>query len=121
MKQLFIGLFTLAFLTASLGGAKANSIDGINHQSIKDAGFEKVGEILENMSLKQREQVLKQAESMMGDLKDMSPKEIEDFTQKLLSMENSLDISTINAKSLDISKTKGLVDIQKDIDGYLSR
>lgn len=118
MKKTTTTLLSLVFLAMPLSHSFA---DDINYGSIEDAGFSNVSKILQDMTPEQRAAVEAQAKSMMPELQSMSQAEIDAFTQQLLSMENSIDMSKINAKSLDAKKSKNLGGIKQDIDNYLSK
>ena len=118
MKITIIYAVLAALLSFS---ASAETVKKKNIKSIEEEGFSGVGEILRQMSPKQKKSVMAEANKMMPELKKMSKQEIDDLTDKLLRMDSSLDLKQIQVKSLNPSKSKGLNTLEKDIDTYLNK
>jgi hypothetical protein len=90
----------------------------INTQSIKDEGFDGVGQIIDQMTPEQKLGVMKQALEMQKELEKLPPAEREKILNDLKATAATVDASKVDVKKLDPSKTKSLNEIQKDVQEY---
>ena len=116
MKTYITAILVSFFVISSFTGAEAK--DKVNTKSISKEGFGNVSDIYDQMSPEQKADVYKKAMSVMKELEEKSPEEIEQLKQQMLQMQNSLDFQTINTKKIDTKKDINLDKIQNDIDKY---
>ena len=116
MKRYFTVLLVCFFIMVSSTNIEAK--EKVNTKAIANEGFEDVSEIYNQMSPQQKEDVYKKAMSMMEEIKDKSPSEIEQLKQQMLQMQNSLDFKQIKIEKLDTKKDLSLDKIQNDINKH---
>ncbi|PIR39610.1 MAG: hypothetical protein COV35_03645 [Alphaproteobacteria bacterium CG11_big_fil_rev_8_21_14_0_20_39_49] len=84
--------------------------DKVSSKEIANEGFDNVSDIYDKMSPQQKEDVYNKAMSIMDEIKEMSPEEIQELKQQLIDIQNSIDLESINVEDID---TKQELDLQK--------
>lgn len=119
MKYIYFSFLIIALAISPVSYAAAK--DKINNKSIEDAGFKSVSEILKKMSPEQLQQVIDEAEKLMPEVQAMNPKQLDDFTNRLLQVDNSIDVNSVDVKNIDPATAKGLKSVEQDIEEYIKQ
>jgi hypothetical protein len=92
--------------------------EDINTQSIDAEGFAEVSKIYNQMTPEQREAIKNKALEMQKELEAMTPEERDTLIQQMKVTLQSIDTSKVDVTKIDPSKSKGLKNIQSDIQEY---
>ncbi|MDA0780782.1 MAG: hypothetical protein PQ612_06575 [Rickettsiales bacterium] len=92
--------------------------DKVSGKEIVNEGFDNASEIYDRMSPEQKEDVYNKAMSMMDELKEMSPEEIQELKRQLIDIQNSIDLDSINVEDIDTKQELDLQKVQSEIKKY---